>query len=101
MRYYKIITHKKQLMDINNLKYVIFDYSEVNKIDFSQVRETSINTLRVSVDGTKTFVKWIGDEPSSVSSLISKSNIFNNEDMIVILSQPEWNDYTTISGSTQ
>lgn len=37
--------------------YVIFNVSEINKIDFSKVSETNQNTIRKSVDGLKTFVK--------------------------------------------
>ena len=85
-------------MDINNLKYVVFDYSEVDKIDFTQVNETSKDTLRVSVDGTKTFVKWFTDEtPECISALTTKSVIYNIEDMLNLISSPEWN---IISGYT-
>ena len=42
---------------MSELKYVIFDVSEVWKIDFDEVMETSIDTLRKSNDETKTFVK--------------------------------------------
>jgi hypothetical protein len=38
--------------------FAIFATSEVDKVDFAQVLETSAETLRRSVDGTKTFVKW-------------------------------------------
>lgn len=38
--------------------FAIFATSEIDKVDFSQVLETSADTLRRSVDGTKTFVKW-------------------------------------------
>ena len=40
----------------NSETFMIFNVSELNKIDFSQVEETSISTVRKSVDGTKTFV---------------------------------------------
>ena len=43
---------------MNELKYVIFDFSEVYMIDFNEVKETSIETLRISVDESKTFVKY-------------------------------------------
>lgn len=74
------------------INYIIFDYSEVDKIDFNEVEETSVETLRLSVDGTKTFVKWIGDEPSSISNLTSKSSIYNSEKMNSILSNDEWTE---------
>lgn len=84
----------------DNLRYVIFNYAEVDKINFNEVFETSIETLRLTEDGLRTFVKWIGDEPSCVSNLISKSIIYNNEEMLDILDQPEWVGNEPISGTT-
>jgi len=80
------------------INYIIFNYSEIDKIDFNQVLETSIETLRLNNDETKTFVKWIGEEPECVSKLTSKSIIYNNEEILQILNQPEWS--TPISGTT-
>lgn len=85
--------------NIYELRYVIFDYSEVDKIDFSQVLITSIETLRLSVDGLKTFVKWLGETPSCVDTLTTKGPILNNEEILQILSTPEWTSITP-SGST-
>lgn len=47
-------------MNYENREYMIFNVSELPQIDFSQVLETSAETVRKSVDGTKTFVKWDG-----------------------------------------
>ena len=44
--------------------YLIIQSSDIDSVDFSQVCETSADTVRHSVDTTKTFVKWDGDEPS-------------------------------------
>ena len=56
-------------MDYNNRQFMIFSVTELPNIDFTQVKETSIDTVRKSVDGTKTFVKWDGEEiPSSVDT---------------------------------
>ena len=44
--------------------YVIINASDVASVDFDQVIETSPDTLRYSLDGTKTFVKFYGDAPS-------------------------------------
>jgi len=46
------------------MKYVIINSSEVSSIDFNKVAEISTDSLRYSVDGTKTFVKFEGDTPS-------------------------------------
>jgi hypothetical protein len=38
-----------------NRRFVIFNVTELPLIDFNQVYETSIDTIRKSVDGTQTF----------------------------------------------
>tara|TARA_R110002167_G_C12574968_1_gene642932 strand:- start:40 stop:279 length:240 start_codon:yes stop_codon:yes gene_type:complete len=48
-------------------KYTILTSSETSTIDFSQVLETSLNTLRYNKDRTKTFVKYEGPQPSFLS----------------------------------
>ena len=73
--------------------YVIFNVSELDKIDFSQVSETSIETVRKSVDETLTFVKYNTDEmPSSVASLDTKQGPYSHEEILEILATPEWTD---------
>lgn len=75
-----------------NRSYVIFNVSELDKIDFSQVLETSAETVRRSVDGTKTFVKWEdgGAVPSSVEALATKGEYLTHEEILTILQTPEW-----------
>lgn len=73
--------------------YVIFNVSELDKIDFNQVFETSIETVRKSVDQTLTFVKYATDEmPSSVASLDTKQGPYSHTEILEILSTPEWTD---------
>jgi hypothetical protein len=72
---------------------MIFNVSELPQIDFTQVLETSIDTVRKSVDQTKTFVKWDGVEiPSSVDLLTTKEGPYTYEEMLTILATPEWTD---------
>jgi hypothetical protein len=76
--------------DIENRVFMIFSISELNKIDFNQVIETSIDTIRKSVDGTKTFVKWEGLTPSSVQSLTTKQGPYTYEEILTIMATNEW-----------
>ena len=76
--------------DIQNRVFMIFSVSELNKIDFNQVLETSIDTIRKSVDGTKTFVKWEGLTPSSVQSLTTKQGPYTYEEILTIMATNEW-----------
>ena len=69
---------------------MIFNVSELPSIDFTQVYETSIDTVRKSVDQTKTFVKWDGEIPSSVNSLSTKEGPYTYTEILSILSTSEW-----------
>ena len=72
-------------------EFMIFPVSELNKIDFDQVLETSADTVRKSVDGLKTFVKWNGPEiPSCISSLTGTEGPYTYDEILTILSTPEW-----------
>jgi len=42
----------------SNRRWVIIPATEVDNIDFSQVMESSPGSLRYSVDGSKTFIKY-------------------------------------------
>ena len=66
--------------------YCIIDASEVSSVDFDQVAETSADTLRYSLDGTKTFVKYEGTQPFF---LLGKTE-YDQEEILSILSGPEW-----------
>lgn len=70
--------------------YLIIPVSELSKVDFAQVLETSAETVRKSVDETKTFVKWEGEEPAFVANIIGAEGPYTYEEMLVILSDPEW-----------
>jgi hypothetical protein len=71
-------------------EFMIFSTTELNQIDFTQVHETSIDTVRKSLDETLTFVKWDGNIPSSVDALTTKQGPYTYEEILTILQDPEW-----------
>jgi hypothetical protein len=78
-------------MAYENREFMIFNVSELDTINFNEVLETSIDTVRKSVDETKTFVKWDGlTIPSSVDSLTTKEGPYTYEEILAILATPEW-----------
>jgi hypothetical protein len=80
-------------MDYNNREFMIFNVSELPNINFDEVLETSIDTVRKSVNQTKTIVKWDGSTiPSSVQSLQTKEGPYTYDEILVILSTPEWTE---------
>ena len=75
-----------------NRKYVIFNTSETGSIDFSQVMETSVNTLRLNLSGSQTFVKYEGSQPSCVAGLSSKSYEYTHTQILNVLTGSEWSN---------
>jgi hypothetical protein len=76
--------------EYENRRFVIFNVTEISQIDFNQVYETDPETMRISVDGTKTFVKYDLPEPSSVAGLTTKSQEYTYEEILAILNTEEW-----------
>jgi len=66
--------------------YVIIDASEVSSVDFNQVLQTSSDTLRYSVDGSKALLKYEGDQPS----FLSGKQEYTHSEILVILATDEW-----------
>lgn len=75
-----------------NRQFAIFSVTEIPLINFDEVLETSADTLRLSVDGTKTFVKWEDGTsvPPSVQALTTVEGPYTYTEILEILSGPEW-----------
>ena len=87
-----------ELQEYDNREFMIFSVTELDQIDFTQVLETSIDTVRKSVDELKTFVKWDGVMPECVSNLTTKEGPYNYDEILQILSTPEWTDPNPMEG---
>ena len=84
---------QEQDMEYSNREFMIFNVSELSNINFNEVLETSVETVRKSVDETKTFVKWDGEEiPQTVQSLQTKEGPYTYDEILQILSTPEWSE---------
>ena len=79
-------------MHFENRHYVVFDLSEIDTIDFSEVMETSADTLRKNLAETQSFVKYEGDQPPSVVALATRSQEYSHEEILALLAGEEWTD---------
>lgn len=79
-------------MHFENRHYVVFDLTEVDTIDFSEVMETSADTLRKNLAETQSFVKYEGDQPPSVVALTTKSSEYTHEEILALLEGTDWRD---------
>jgi len=66
--------------------YVILNTSELESVDFDQVLQTSDDTLRYSLDGSKFVVKFEGDTPS----FLEDKTQYTHSEILTILATDEW-----------
>jgi len=66
-------------------KYVIIEKEHVDSIEFKHVLETSESTLRYSIDGTKTIVKFIGEVPD----FLEGDEIYSHSEILEIINNPD------------
>ena len=79
-------------MHFEDRHYVIFDLTEVDTIDFSEVMETSADTLRKNLANTQSFVKYESDMPASVAALTTRSQEYTHEEILTLLAGTDWTD---------
>ena len=70
--------------------FLIFPVTELPKVDFSQVCESSIDTIRKSILSDKTFVKWDGEVPAFVADIVGAEGPYTYEEILEILATEEW-----------
>lgn len=68
------------------MKYVIYNMENVDTIDFTQVLEDSVDTLRLSVNGTKTVLKFEGETPNFLVGLQQ----YTHSEILLIMKGDEW-----------
>lgn len=68
------------------MKYVIIDSSEKDNINFSEVSETSAETLLYSLDGSQIFLKFNGSTPSFLEGVTQ----YTLNQVLAILESSEW-----------
>tara|TARA_R100001463_G_scaffold52821_1_gene103737 strand:+ start:535 stop:759 length:225 start_codon:yes stop_codon:yes gene_type:complete len=69
------------------MKYVIYNIENVDTIDFAQICENSVDTLRLSVNGEKTVLKFEGETPDFLVGLSQ----YNHSEILEIMKTDEWN----------
>ena len=83
-----------QLNESNGLTYVILSVTEISQLDFSQIEQTSVETLRRSIDDTQTIVKWVTSAgvPSCISSLTTKGPYMTHDEALTLMATTAWTD---------
>jgi hypothetical protein len=78
--------------DFDHRHYVILATSDISKLVFSEVLETSVQTLRTSTDGTQTFIKYDEEQPACLDECSSKSEPYSHDEFLTIVSTAAWSE---------
>ena len=83
---------------MNTNTYVIASISELNNVDYSQVSQTSAETVRKNIELTKFILKYDGSRPSTIESLDTNGKLisydnnkyFTHTQILNIVKDVEW-----------
>tara|TARA_R100001594_G_C4019305_1_gene258802 strand:+ start:1070 stop:1300 length:231 start_codon:yes stop_codon:yes gene_type:complete len=69
-----------------NRKWVILNISDVTDEMISNSLQTSRDTLRLSLDGSKTILKWDGETPDCFDGI----NTYTHTEILEELAKSDW-----------
>ena len=69
-----------------NRKWVIVNVSDITDEMISNALETSMSTLRKTLDDTKAILKWEGDTPSCFDGMTT----YTHSQILTELAKSEW-----------
>ena len=75
-------------MDYSNRKWVIVNVSDITDEMIVNAIQSSINTLRKSLDGSKAILKFDGDTPSCFDGLTT----YNHSEILTELAKSAWTE---------
>jgi hypothetical protein len=75
-------------MDYSNRKWVIVNVSDITEEMIVSAIQTSMDTLRKSLDGTKAILKWDGDTPTCFDGMTT----YNHSEILAELAKSTWTE---------
>ena len=75
-------------MDYSNRKWLIVNVSDVTEDMISSAIQTSMGSLRKSLDGTKAILKWDGDTPTCFDGMTT----YNHSEILTELAKSTWTE---------
>tara|TARA_R110002153_G_scaffold273054_1_gene442888 strand:+ start:1550 stop:1786 length:237 start_codon:yes stop_codon:yes gene_type:complete len=72
--------------------YATINISDLSNVDFAQVVETSVSTVRKNLNNTKFIIKW-NIEPSFITNgTITPSQTLTRVEALALVQTDAWND---------
>ena len=81
-------------MKDNDRRYAVIYLTDLDLIDFSQIEQTSIETIRKSLDDTQFVIKWEnGYTPTFITDgSVIPVGTYDHHAILEIMSTPEWSE---------
>ena len=78
----------------NTRTYAVINLTDVGSIDFNQVGESSVSTIRKSLDDTQFVIKWEdGYTPTFISdSTVIPVQTYDHHGILELMATPEWSE---------
>jgi len=75
-------------MNYSNRKWVIVNVSDITDEMIASAIQTSMDTLRKTLDGTKAILKWNGDTPTCFDGMTT----YNHSEILTELAKSTWTE---------
>jgi hypothetical protein len=72
--------------------YAVINIAELDLIDFSQVEETSSNTIRKSIDETQFVIKWTQEPTFIADSTVIPVGIYDHHAILELMASDKWSE---------
>ena len=75
-------------MDYSNRKWVIVNVSDITEEMIEGAIQSSMDTLRKTLDGTQAILKWDGDTPTCFDGMTT----YNHSEILTELAKSTWTE---------
>ena len=75
-------------MDYSNRKWVIVNISDITEEMIDSANQSSMDTLRKSLDGSKAILKWDGDTPTCFDGMTT----YIHSEILTELAKSTWTE---------
>ena len=75
-------------MDYSNRKWVIVNVSDITEEMIISAIQSSMDTLRKTLDGTQAILKWDGDTPTCFDGMTT----YNHSEILTELAKSTWTE---------
>ena len=75
-------------MDYSNRKWIIINVSDITDEMIANAMQSSVNTLKKTLDGSKAILKYEGRKPSCFYNM----DIYSHSEILEELAKSDWSD---------